>query len=392
MATDPGENGAVKELGEQETILVIDDESTARLSCKKILSRAGFHVETFEDGVQGLEGVARLKPSLVLVDLKMPGISGIEVITRVHNIDPQTIVVVITGYATVDTAVEAMKSGAYDFLPKPFSAEELRLIVRRGIERRRLVLESRRHEVERALLERRFITFVSHQLQSPLVAIHQYLDVLKKLDASGSPVSKKQEWLGRCLRRTEEMQTLIRDWLTLARVEGGSLSGQRVRVDLKRVISDVLHTNQDMAAAEGVSLEALLPEKSCFVNGDPSSLSVLLENLVVNAIRYNKPGGKVTVSAEARDGEILVEVTDTGVGIAEEYRPFLFNEFFRVKTEGTKKTSGTGLGLPICRKIVAEMGGSIEVESEVNVGSTFRARLPAYREEPEGDERNVSSR
>jgi two-component system sensor histidine kinase/response regulator len=392
VATDPGENGAVKELGEQETILVIDDESTARLSCKKILSRAGFHVETFEDGVQGLEGVARLKPSLVLVDLKMPGISGIEVITRVHNIDPQTIVVVITGYATVDTAVEAMKSGAYDFLPKPFSAEELRLIVRRGIERRRLVLESRRHEVERALLERRFITFVSHQLQSPLVAIHQYLDVLKKLDASGSPVSKKQEWLGRCLRRTEEMQTLIRDWLTLARVEGGSLSGQRVRVDLKRVISDVLHTNQDMAAAEGVSLEALLPEKSCFVNGDPSSLSVLLENLVVNAIRYNKPGGKVTVSAEARDGEILVEVTDTGVGIAEEYRPFLFNEFFRVKTEGTKKTSGTGLGLPICRKIVAEMGGSIEVESEVNVGSTFRARLPAYREEPEGDERNVSSR
>lgn len=382
----------MKELGEQETILVIDDESTARLSCKKILSRAGFHVETFEDGVQGLEGVARLKPSLVLVDLKMPGISGIEVITRVHNIDPQTIVVVITGYATVDTAVEAMKSGAYDFLPKPFSAEELRLIVRRGIERRRLVLESRRHEVERALLERRFITFVSHQLQSPLVAIHQYLDVLKKLDASGSPVSKKQEWLGRCLRRTEEMQTLIRDWLTLARVEGGSLSGQRVRVDLKRVISDVLHTNQDMAAAEGVSLEALLPEKSCFVNGDPSSLSVLLENLVVNAIRYNKPGGKVTVSAEARDGEILVEVTDTGVGIAEEYRPFLFNEFFRVKTEGTKKTSGTGLGLPICRKIVAEMGGSIEVESEVNVGSTFRARLPAYREEPEGDERNVSSR
>jgi len=87
--------------------------------------------------------------------------------------------VVITGYATIDTAVEAMKSGAYDFLPKPFSPDELRMIINRGLDRRRLALESQRAEVDRALLKRRFVTFVSHQLRTPLVAIHQYLDVLK---------------------------------------------------------------------------------------------------------------------------------------------------------------------------------------------------------------------
>ena len=145
----------------------------------------GLRVETFEDGARGLEGVAELKPGLVVVDLKMPGISGMEVISRVHEIDPQIIIIVITGYATIDTAVEAMKSGAYDFLPKPFSPDELRLIVNRGLDRRRLALESQRGEVERALLKRRFVTFVSHQLQTPLVAIHQYLDVLNHLDRQG---------------------------------------------------------------------------------------------------------------------------------------------------------------------------------------------------------------
>jgi two-component system, sensor histidine kinase and response regulator len=146
----------------------------------------------------------------------MPGMSGLEVIGRVHAIDPDIILVVITGYATIDTAVEAMKSGAYDFLPKPFSPDELRLIVNRGFERRRLVLESRQYEVERALLKRRFVTFVSHQLQTPLVAVHQYLDVLKHLGGHPDVAAKREEWIDRCLQRIEEMQVMVKDWLELS--------------------------------------------------------------------------------------------------------------------------------------------------------------------------------
>jgi signal transduction histidine kinase len=376
---------------EQETIIVIDDDYGMRLSCKKILAKEGFRAETFEDGAQGLEGVARLKPDLVLVDLKMPGISGMEVIVRVHEIDPQIVIVVITGYATIDTAVEAMKSGAYDFLPKPFSPDELRLIVNRGLERRRLTLESQRSEMERALLKRRFVTFVSHQLQTPLVAIHQYLSVLKYLGDTEDAAAKKQEWLDRCIKRTEELQDIIKDWLTLAKVEGGYLSGKRVKVDLKRIIPDILKTYEGMAAADNISLEARIPDDACFVRGDPNCLSVLADNLIVNAIKYNKPAGKVTVIVEPTGGEIAVLVTDTGVGIPEKYRPLLFDEFFRVRGEDREKTSGTGLGLPICKKIVSEMGGSIEVESEVDVGSTFRVRLPAYNERAGDDSQNGSS-
>ncbi len=363
-----------------ETVVVIDDDYAMRLSCGKILAKMGLRAETFEDGAHGLEGVADLKPDMVVVDLKMPGISGMEVISRVHEIDPQIVIVVITGYATIDTAVQAMKSGAYDFLPKPFAPDELRLIVNRGLERRRLALESQRHEVEQTMLKRRFVTFVSHQLRTPLAAIHQYLDVLRHLDETGDSPARRQEWLGRCLARIEELQNLIADWLTLARVEGGTLFKERVRVELGRIVRDILESYQETAAAEKIALESRLPDAGLFVGGDRNCLSVLFDNLITNAIKYNKPGGTVTVSAATADGEIVIAVADTGVGIPEKYRPFLFDEFFRVKDEGAKKTPGTGLGLHISKRIVTEMGGTIEVESQPGAGSTFWVRLPEWHE------------
>jgi signal transduction histidine kinase len=366
---------------EPETLLVIDDDYAMRLSCRKILAKLGFQVETCENGVQGLEAVARLKPALVVVDLKMPGLSGMEVIPRVREISREIVIVVITGYATIDTAVEAMKSGAYDFLPKPFSPEELRLIVNRGLERRRLALRSRQAEMERELLKRRFVSFVSHQLQTPLVAIHQYLSVLKRLEETEDAAAKRREWFDRCLKRIEELQSLIRDWLTLAKLEGQCLAQRRVRVDLRQTVDNVLAGNAEIAAANQVTLESRMPEE-CAVRGDPNCVSVLVDNLVANATRYNQPGGSATVSAETVGEEIELAVSDTGIGIPEEYRALLFDEFFRV--EGTQP-GGTGLGLAICRKVVTEMGGSIRVESEVGAGSTFRVRLPAWREEtPEG--------
>jgi signal transduction histidine kinase len=364
---------------EQETIVVIDDDHAMRLACRKILSKMGFRVEAFKEGGHGLEGVTTLKPSLVLVDLKMPGISGLDVVARIHEVRPEIVVVVITGYPTIDTAVGAMKCGAYDFLPKPFSPDELRLIVNRGLEHYRLSQEMRRGEMERALLKRRFITFVSHQLQTPLVAVHQYLDVLKHLDNSESAIAKRQEWLERCLTRTDELQALIKDWLSLAKIEGESFSRQWVKVDLQRIIADILSTYEQMAATSGVSLESTIPENTHFVRGDLNCLSVVFDNLIVNAIKYNKPGGKVTVSAEALGGEVAIAVADTGMGIPEKYRPLLFEEFFRVEGEGSKRTSGNGLGLSICRRLVSEMGGNISVDSEVNVGSTFRVRLLEWR-------------
>lgn len=365
-----------------DTIVVIDDDYAMRLSCRKILAKSGYRVEVFENGAQGIEGVARLKPALVVVDLKMPGLSGMEVIARVHEIDPNVTVVVITGFAAIDTAVEAMKAGAYDFLPKPFSPDELRIIVSRGLERRRLALESQQGELERALMKRRFVTLVSHQLQTPLAAVRQYLEVLNHLglarNANGAEPPAK-EWIERCLKRIEEMQALIKDWLTLAKLEGDRLSRERTQVDVSAIVRNILATYAPFAAGNSVTIECRMPESGCDVAGDSACLNVLLDNLVVNAIKYNKPNGRVVVSAEESRGGVVVAVTDTGIGIPEEYRRSLFDEFFRVQGECAKKTAGTGLGLAICRRIVDEMGGAIEVESELGAGSTFRVWLPAWQ-------------
>jgi signal transduction histidine kinase len=310
----------------------------------------------------------------------MPGISGLEVIQRIHDTEPTIVVVVITGYATIATAVDAMKAGAYDFLPKPFKPDELRLIVRRGLERRRLEMAARQAEMERELLKRRFVTFVSHQLKSPLVAIHQYLDVLKRLGDSEEARAKRDDWLDRCLKRSEELQGIINDWLTLAKIEGETLSRQHVRVDLNEIIPGTVKTYEELAAADDIALSVTMPDEACVVLGDRNCLAVLFDNLIVNAIKYNKTGGAVLVTGEHMNEEVVVTVEDTGVGISPEYCERLFDEFFRVKDSKGKKTTGTGLGLPICKKIVSEHDGSIEVESEPDVGSTFRVRLPAYRE------------
>lgn len=371
--------GAEGAAAPERIVVVIDDDHAMRLSCRQILVRMGFAVETFDNGAAGLEGVGRLKPPLVIVDLKMPGLSGLEVIGRVHELDPETVIIVITGYATISTAVDAMKSGAYDFLPKPFSPDELRLMVGRGMERRRLQQESRRFQLERELLRHKFVTFVSHQLKAPLVAIQQYLDVLRRLGDAPEAAEHRAEWLDRCLKRAEDMQTLIHDWLTLAQVEGGALARRREPLDVAALLLPVPDTYQPVAAAAQLTLTCELPVEPLPIVGDASALSVLLDNLITNAIRYNRPHGSIRVSASRCAGEVCIAVEDTGRGIPEECLPFLFDEFFRVgPAEGeTTRPSGTGLGLPICRRIAAEMGGTIEVRSVPGQGSTFTVRLPA---------------
>jgi len=363
-----------------QRIVVVDDDHAMRLSCRQILAGMGHPVEVFADGAQGLAGVTALQPALVVLDLKMPGLSGLDVLRRLHEIDPTIVVVVITGYATIDTAIEAMKAGAYDFLPKPFSPDELRIIVARGLERRRLQREARAHEVESEMTKRRFVSFVSHQLKSPLAAIHQYLDLLLRLADAPQVAARRREWIERCLARSNEMRELIDAWLTLSRIESDRLAERREPVALVPLLARLLDAQRERAEEAAVVLRLDAPEgedagEPLAVGGDPGCVAVLFENLIDNAIKYNHAGGAVTVGVQPLAGEAVVEVRDTGAGIGAAALPRLFDEFYRAP--GTRAVGGTGLGLAICRRIVGEMGGAIEVESEVGSGSTFRVRLPA---------------
>ena len=357
-------------------IYVIDDDAVMRMSCQQILSKEGFTIETFEDGVAGLKRLEEIRPQLIVVDLKMPKIGGMEVISRVHEIDPDIIIVVITGYATIDTAIEAMKAGAYDFLPKPFTPAELRLIIKRGLERKHLIEESNRLKSEKLKMQRHFVTFVSHQLQSPLVAVQQYLDVLKHLGDSPDKQKLQAEWIDRSLTKIKELLEIIRDWLKISKIESGSLTECVEPIDIVPIIDDIKNTYEKQASEKNVSIILDLPEKLTPVRGDEECLNVLISNLVVNAIKYNRTNGTVTIHVEEDGDFVKVSVSDTGIGIDEKNIEIIFEEFTRIKNESTENIAGTGLGLPICKKIIAELGGTIDVKSKLNEGTTFTLGLP----------------
>lgn len=358
-----------------DRIFVIDDDDVMLLSCRRILERDGYVVETFDNGYEGLERLDAVRPQLLLVDLKMPELDGLQVIQRIRAIDPGLVIAVITGYATIATAVDAMKAGAYDFLPKPFTPDELRLVVKRGCERWRLAHDTERLRREKELAERRVVTFLTHQLKSPLAAAKQYLDVLAF--TSGADLAPKtREWITRAQARLEEMLILIEDWLTLASIERGAVSHREASAELPAVISRVAEAATPHAERSRVTVTTQVDPGIPPVCGDAGSVATVISNLVINGIKYNHPSGTVTVRAALEGPMARVDVTDDGIGIPAESLPRIFDEFYRVASGDARDVPGSGLGLAICRRIVDELGGSIEVASTLGSGSTFTVRLP----------------
>jgi signal transduction histidine kinase len=362
-------------------VIVIDDDDVMLLACRRTLEKEGYEVETFSSPRAGIERLAGPgpRPQLALVDLKMPELDGLQVIQRIRAIDPQIVIAVISGYATIATVVEAMSTGAHDFLPKPFTPDELRLVVRRAAERWRLIQEADRHRREREAAERRIVTFVSHQLKSPVAAVTQYLDVLLFTSRATLPPTTL-EWLERAQARLHEMATMLDDWLALSRLERGVLCESGVSTGLDSVAREVVAAATAQADGAGVAMTIDVGDAPTPVCSDRPALVMLVSNLVGNAIKYNRRGGSVSIRV-ARDGDTArLEVADTGIGIAPDSLPHVFEEFYRAIEAKQQGIPGSGLGLAICGRIAAELGGGISVDSAPGAGTTFVVRLPLARE------------
>ena len=360
-----------------DNILVIDDEEVVRDSCSQVLIKEGYQTETAGDGETGLQKIREVKPDLVLVDLKMPGVCGMEVLKKIRDIDPDIIAVVITGFATIDSAVESMKEGAYDFLPKPFTPDELRLIIKRGLEKRKLALEAATLREEKKRMEENFITMVSHELRTPLVDIQQYFEVILG-GIVGEIAIKQKEMLGRVRERIDSLLKLIKDWLDMTRIKAGEVVKKFEPLDISFILTDAIGFMRPQAKMRKITLEIDAPSSLKKVKGDKESLKMIFTNLISNGIKFNHEGGSVLIKAKEQDDHIIIEVSDTGIGIIKEDLPFIFDEFFRVKSDKTRHIAGTGLGLSIVKKIAEAHSGSIKVESELGKGSTFFVILPKF--------------
>ena len=358
-------------------ILIIDDEEVVLDSCSEILAGGNYHMATAADGTVGLKLVQEFLPDLVFVDLKMPGISGFEVLEEICAFDPTIVTIVITGYATVNSAVEAMKKGAYDFLPKPFTPDELRLIARRGLEKRTLVLETIALRREKEMLREHFAAIVSHELKAPLSAIQQNLFAL--VAALSSKLTEGQKSLfERMKSRIDDLLKLIHTWLRVMSADIGKIQENFKSTLVTSAISKAIESVQPHATRKDIEILTSVEEPLGLVHGDEGTLVEALVNIIGNAVKYSRVGSQVLVKVEKKEDNILISVTDTAVGISKDDLPFVFGDFY-VGKSGHKVERGSGLGLAITRRIVEAHNGSISVESELGKGSTFVIRLPALK-------------
>lgn len=363
----------------QSKILIIDDEEIVLDSCLQILSGSEFDIRTAEDGLLGLSLIDEFRPDLIYVDLKMPGISGFEVLEKIKEIDPTIVTVVITGFATINSAVEAMQKGAFDFLPKPFTPDELRLITRRGLEKRKLVLETLALRREKELLREQFAAIVSHELKSPLAAVQQYLFSLSG-ELSEQLSEDQLRRFERIQARIDELMKLIHTWLRAISVNIESIRENFQPTSIQTILIKAVESIEPHATRKAISIQTKIEDDIHPVFGDEGTLVEAIVNIAGNAIKYSPAGSVIEITAKKREDQIVIIVRDEGIGIPKEDLPFIFEDFYTSASD-QRAERGSGVGLALTKRIIDAHHGTIIVESELGKGSTFEIYLPPIKDQ-----------
>jgi len=365
-------------------LLVVDDEMGMRLSIERALRsyvtvfedidvEAGFRVTTAESGEEALEQLKADPAEIILLDYKLPGMSGLDVLQILTEAKSEALVVMITAYASLETAVQATKCGAFDFLAKPFTPDELKAAVHKTAKAHTVQAQARKLAGERRQIRFEFLSILAHELKSPLAAVEGNLRILQE-HALGDPIENYDRLVERSIIRLDGMRKLIMDLLDLTALESGRRQRNLVRQDLCKAAAQALETHQALAAEKKVNL-LFCPPGEILLDADEGELAMLFNNLVSNAIKYNREGGSVTVELEGRPGEVRIQVHDTGIGMTAEELARLFGEFSRIRNEKTRNILGSGLGLSILRRLAGLYGGQVEVASVPDQGSTFTVTL-----------------
>jgi len=361
-------------------ILIVDDEPGMRLAVTRALGShcirmadldtdLTLQVEQAASGEEAMEKIAGSLPDLVLLDHKLPGLSGLEVLARMTEHEPDLLMVMITAYASLETAVTATKQGAFDFLAKPFTPAELKAVVGKAARHLILQRQARKLAEEKRQLRFQFLSTLVHELKTPLAAIQGYLYVMRDRTV-GNDISAYASVIQRTLARVEGMRKLIIDLLDLTRIESGQKTREFTRVDLVEAARLAIETATPDATAAGISLH-LQADEPVLLWADRGEIDIILNNLVSNAVKYNRDNGRVEVRVRAEQERVLLEVADTGIGMSEQEMARLFHEFVRIKSDKTRNITGSGLGLSIMKKLALLNGGDVTVHSRPDMGTTF---------------------
>ena len=379
-------------------LLVVDDEESLRITTGAILEKEGYVVDTASSGDEAIALLEKLEYDLVLTDLHMENGDGLSVLSQIRRQAPLTISVVLTGFASVESAIAALQEGAYDYLVKPCDIDAMRHTIRRGVEHRRLMLaeqkarmdlEQLNRDLEKRIEERIaqltkanadlaeanrakdvFLATLSHELRTPLTPVVGWIKLLR----SGSLDEKSVLQALDAIERNAWLQSrLIDDLLDTSRIATGKLHFEPVPTDLNASVIAALETVKEAASSRHIELVHDLHQGPLVVSGEPVRLQQIAWNLISNAIKFTEPGGKVFVSTTERDDQAVLEVVDTGIGIAPDFLPHVFDRFRQADGSTSRLHGGLGLGLAIAHALTKMHGGELMAESEgVGKGARFK--------------------
>src|SRR5256714_1370508 len=422
---------------EQPKVLVGDDEESVVVTIKAILQLDGYNVATTTSGATARAMVREVEYDLVLTDLRLEDGDGLDVLKAVRERYPETVTIMLTGYASLESAIRAIRGGAADYPGKPRGVEELRSPVARGIEGRRLGQELRLRvtELERAnreiadlnsSLQRRideataelkeryeqlkeldrmksqFLSIASHELKTPITAMSGFLQValrrVRRLGEVGAsaPVAESlrgiTEQLEVVYRQTGKLARLVDELLDVSRIQTGRIEFRYGDVDLSELANEVATRMQLTTTTHTISV---LRDPESVVTADRDHLEQVLNNLVTNAIKYSPTGGAITIEVRPDDDGVRLSVTDQGIGIPEKELDAIFGLFYRSPDRAARDAAGMGLGLYISREIVVRHGGRIWAESGGAKGSTLNVvipRVPIGSTKPDAVQPNAARR
>ena len=369
----------------QLKVLVVDDEHGIRSGVSRILGNFRvtypfmdedytFSVLEAASGEEGIEIIDREMPDIMLLDNKLPGMQGIEVLEYVRKMKYDIVVAMITSYASLDMAIKAHSDGAIDFIPKPFTPQELKTSVEQITKQQYLRRITHQLKVEGRKVRFKFLSVLSHELKAPLNAVEGYLRMIQEKQM-GDSIDEYMSAVERSLQRIESMRNLIMDLLDLTKVSFEKHVDKMQDISLGELVSMAIVTVRPYAIHKDIQFNTEI--SSCEkIWADPNDFEMILNNLISNAVKYNRQGGSVTIRVNCDENNFIISVEDTGIGICEEDRETLFEEFTRVRNARTHDISGSGLGLSIVKKVVELYHGIIHVDSVPDKGSVFTVTIP----------------
>lgn len=356
----------------QHSILAVDDDQEFLLYLQTALRATGCAFVPVETAADALAELSRKRFSLVLADLRLPTGSGLDVLQEARKIDPMTVGIVLTGHSSVDSALEALRDGAYDYLVKPCPPDQLLAAVRRGLEH---------HELRRALVEKtrqlesqeRMIQDVSHELKNPLSVVYGYASFLLKQQQDFAPDELRKS-LQSIHSNAERLGHLLEELLESSRLKAKRVELRRQAVSARALCEEARSGFAPLAAQKGVKLSADRLEDE-LVDADAKRVQQVLSNLISNALKFTPSGGSIAISCRRAGQSVEFSVADDGCGIAAADLERLFTRFYQV--EATRKDHpGMGLGLEISKGLVELHGGKIWAQSEPGRGTTMLFTLP----------------